>query len=289
MKNIKLLSLAAVMGLGSFFLTNCGTGEDVAPKPTLEFIGGSEYVSGDISLPGSSEFSVGLNATHTAKMVSLKITVSYDGEPEVIDPNCALCDTVIDTRDLRVDFTGKTRAAAGTEVWNFTVADKDGNATTESITITNLGTGGASLIEFTQDNGGNPLRVWNFIGSNAGAYDLAIGGNLFSADRDSDKDIQDSMNLGDGTNWAARWTSRNGTTFKAVTGYSWSAVTNSSQLQAAWDDSGAEFSTFTVVDGASYMAKLRGGSTLVFIEITDVMKTTNNNLDYVQFRYKKAP
>jgi hypothetical protein len=289
MKNIKLLSLAAVLGLGSFFLTNCGTGEEVAPKPTLEFIGGSSYVSGDISLAGSSGFTVGLNASHTAKMVSLKITVSYDGEPEVIDPNCTLCDTVIDTRDLRVDFTGKTRAAAGTEVWNFTLADKDGNSTTKSITITNLGTGGASLIEYTQDNGGQPLRVWNFIGPNAGAYDLKIGGNLFSADANSDKDIQDSMNLNDKTAWAARWTSRNGTTFKKVTGYSWGAVTNSSQLQAAWDDSGAEFSTFTVVKGASYMAKLRGTSTLVFIEITDVVTTASNNLDYAQFRYKKAP
>lgn len=289
MKNIKLLSLSALLGLGSFFLTNCGTGEDVAPKPTLEFIGGSEYVSGDVSLPGSSNFTVGLNATHTAKMSSLKVTVSYDGEPEVIDPNCTLCDTIIDTRDLRIDFTGKTRAAAGTEVWNFTVADKDGNATTKSITITNLGTGGASLIEYTQEPGGQTLKVWNFIGPNAGAYDLQIGGNLLTADPNSQKDIQDSISTADGTNWPGRWTSRNGTTFKAVTGYSWSSVTNSSQLQAAWDDSGAEFSSFTVVDGASYMAKLRGTSTLVFIEITDVVKTTNNNSDYVQFRYKKAP
>ena len=35
MKNIKLLSLAAVLGLGSILLTNCGDGEDVAPNETL--------------------------------------------------------------------------------------------------------------------------------------------------------------------------------------------------------------------------------------------------------------
>lgn len=289
MKKTKFISLVALLSFGSFFLTNCGTGEGVDPKPVLEFIGGSEYVSGDISLPGSTEFRVGINASHTTRIDNMQITVSYDGGVESIPTDCSLCDTVIDASSFRVDYVGTTRATEGTEVWSFIVSDKDGNTTKKSITITNIGSGGETLIEISQDNSGDPLRVWNFKGPNSGAYDLVVGGNLLSSDDDGSKDIQDSTTNSETTNWPARWTSRNATVFKQVTGYAWGTVTNTGQLQAAWDASGAETKTITMVDGNYYIAKIRGTEDLVFIEVTDVNSTSSDNLDYVQFRYKKAP
>ena len=289
MKRIKLLSLLTLLATGSIFLTNCGPGENVDPKPILEFIGGTEYVASDISLPGNTDFKVGINASHTTKIQTLQITVAYDGGVEAIPTNCGLCDSLIDASSLLVDFEGTTRATEGIEKWTFIVSDGDGNTTSKSITITNLGTGGASLIEITQDNSGDPLRVYNFAGPNSGAYDLQLGGNLLSGDDDADKDIQDSVENSEITNWPARWTSRNATVFKNVSGYSWGTVTNTSQLQAAWDASGAEGSVIDMVEGNAYMAKLRGGSELVFIEVTKVEKTSSDNKDYVQFRYKKAP
>jgi hypothetical protein len=289
MKKTKFISLVALLSFGSLFLMNCGPGENVDPKPVLEFIGGTEYVSGDISLPGSTEFKVGINASHTTRIESMQITVSYDGGVESIPTNCSLCDTVIDASSIRVDYVGETRATEGTEVWSFIVSDADGNTTKKSITITNIGSGGESLIEITQDNSGDPLRVWNFKGPNSGAYDLVVGGNLLSSDDDASKDIQDSTANSEIANWPARWTSRNATVFKEVSGYAWGTVTNTAQLQAAWDESGAETKTIDMVDGNYYIAKLRGTDDLIFIEVTDVNSTSSDNLDYVQFRYKKAP
>ncbi len=289
MKNIKLMSFVAILGLGSIIATSCGDVEEVTPKPTIEFIGGSEYVSSDISLAGGSNFTVGLNISHTLKLQKLEITVSYDGEPEVLDPNCTLCDTLLGDNDLRVDFKGTTRAAKGTEAWNFTATDKDGNSTTKTITITNLGSGGSALIEFTQDNNGDPFRVWNFAGARQGAYQLGVG-NLSSSEPNKYKDIQDSVSSTEIGNkeWPARWTSRNGTMFKKSTSYNWSSVNNSSELEAAWNALGTAESVVEVTDGDVYIVNIKNAGTYALVEITDVKDTgASDNNDYVQFRYKK--
>jgi len=291
MKRIKLLSLAILGTMATVLLTNCGDGDGTAPKPTLEFIGGGAYISGDISLAGDEDFSVGINASHTENMVSLKVTVSYNGGAQLVPANCTLCDTGFSSKSLRVDYNGKTAATAGTETWTFTVADKDGNSTSKSITITNLGTGGASLIEITKDNNNNTLKVWNFHGPNSGAFDLVVGSNLLSADDDADKDLQDSTTTAEIAAWPGRWTSRNGTMFKKMTTYNWGNVTNTVQLDAAWNDvAGAGSATITPAKDDVYVAHLRGAvDAYSLIEITDVVSTGSDNLDYIQFRYKKKP
>ncbi|MBR9860326.1 hypothetical protein GYB22_06180 [bacterium] len=290
MKRIKLLSLALVATCASIFLTNCGPGEETAPKPVLEFVAGSEYVSSDISLAGDEEFTVGLRGSHTENIVSLKVTVSYNGGAQLVPANCSICDTSFSTKNLDVDFVGTTGTSAGEEVWSFTIADKDGNSTTKTLTITNLGTGGQSLIEITQDNNQNTLKVYNFRGPNSGAYDLVVGSNLLSADDNMDKDIQDSTAEAEISNWPARWTSRNGTTFKKMSTYNWGNVTNTTELNAAWNDGGTAVGTISVAKDDVYVAQLRGeAGKFVLIEITDVVSTSGDNLDYVQFRYKKQP
>ncbi|MBT8326503.1 MAG: hypothetical protein KJP21_02190 [Bacteroidia bacterium] len=288
MKKIKLLSLAVVLGLGSIFITSCGDTEDVAPKPVLEFIGGSGYVSDDITLAANTDFVVGINASHTEKMKSIKISVSYDGGAEVTPVGCSLCDSTLNDAELRVDFKGTTEPTAGTEVWNFTIADKDGNSTTKSITITNIGDGGATLIEYLLDNNQETFKVWNFAGAKEGAYQLGCC-NLKSSDPNSDKDIQDSTAGSEIANWPARWTSRNGTQFKKATTYNWANVTNEAELEAAWNGSGTAETAVEVADGDVYIANIKNAGTYALIEITDVVETMSDNNDYVQFRYKLAP
>ena len=288
MKKIKLLSLAVVLGLGSIFITSRGDTETVAPKPTLEFIGGSGYVSGDISLAASTDFLVGINASHSEKMKTVKISVSYDGGAEVTPVGCSLCDSTIDTKALRVDFKGTTEPTAGIEVWNFTISDKDGNSTTKTITITNIGNGGADLIEYVQDNNSQPFKVWNFKGAKEGAYQLGCC-NLKSSDPNSDKDIHDSTATSEIANWPSRWTSRNGTQFKKATTYNWANVTNEAELEAAWNGSGAAAGFVDVTDGDVYILNIKNSGTYALVEITDVVETAADNNDYVQFRYKLAP
>ncbi len=287
MKNIKLFSLLAVVGLGSIFVTSCGPVEEVDPSPVLEFIGDGEYVSSDISLSAQQEFKVGISASHVSKMVGLNITVSYDGGDELVPANCSLCDSTIDTKDLRVDFTGTTGVNAGSEKWSFTITDKDGNATTKSITITNLGDPGASLIEFT-DDAGTPFRVYNFQGTKLGAYQIGAG-PLSSGDPNSFKDIQDSTSNNDLPNWPARWTSRNGSTFKSTTTHTWANMSNETALNAAWDELGAAESVINPAKGETYLINIKNSGKIALIEITDVVETPSDNNDYIQFIYKYAP
>lgn len=285
MKNLKLFSLIATMLVVPLVLTNCSGTEDVAPVPTIEFIGSGSYISDDITLPVSTDFAVGLNITHTTKISSLKITVSYNGGAELTPANCTLCDTSFNENSARIDYYGTTGNNVGSEKWTFTASDKDGNSTSKSITITVVAAGDA-LYEFEMDNSTppKPHRVYNFIGPNLGAYQIGAG-PLQSTDANTDKDIQDSVSNADGSTWPGRWGSRNGSTYKKVTTYNWSTMSNTVQLQDAWDNGGTATATIKPAVGDFYVIKMPG-SRYAFIEITDVVSTPSDNLDYIQFRYK---
>ena len=114
-------------------------------------------------------------------------------------------------------YNGTTADAAGTEVYTFSVADKDGNSTTKTITIANIGDGGSDLITLTADNDGNPFRLYNFRGAEKGAYQIG-GGPLSSSDLNSEKDIQDSTALGELPNWASEMDFKKRYNFQNCTG-----------------------------------------------------------------------
>ena len=137
MKNLKFSVLIAFAVLGTFAISSCtddGDGTEIA-KPKLNFLAGAGYTSGDGDIIAGSEFTVGLSASHDSKIETLKITVSYDGGAQVAPLNCTACDTTINETSFTLDFTNKVEDSPGTETWFFTVTDKDGNATTESITF----------------------------------------------------------------------------------------------------------------------------------------------------------
>jgi hypothetical protein len=286
MKNIKLLSLLSLLAIATIFVSSCGPTEEVAPKPVLEFLGGSEYVSGDISLSAETDFTVGIIGTHVSKMTGINITVSYDGGAELTPANCTLCDSTIDTKDLNVNFYGKTGTTAGSEVWSFTLTDKDGESTTKTITITNLGAPGATLQEFTQDNQNNPFRVWNFHGTKAGAYQLGVG-SISSNEPNSLKDIQDSTTTGEISTWPGRWTSRNGSMFKKTTTHTWTNMNNVTELEAAWNSLGDADAVINPAEDDVYIVNIKNAGTFALVEITGVVETSGDNNDYVQFIYKK--
>lgn len=285
MKKFKFLTLIATVAVLPMLLTNCSPGETVELGPTLNFLGGSEYVDEDVSLPTGTDFTVGLVASHTSDIESLMITVSINGGTELTPAGCTLCDTTFGSKDFTVEFNGTTGNSTGTEVWSFTAADANGNATTKKITITVIDAG-EELYEFEVDNGNppQPHRVYNFIGPNKGAYQIGAG-PLASADPNEWKDIQDSVSSSDGANWPGRWTSRNGSTFKKVTSYNWTTMVNTAQLEDAWTNSGTAMSVISPKKGDFYAISLPSGK-YAFIEITDVVTTGSDNLDYVQFRYK---
>jgi hypothetical protein len=290
MKKIKFSLMAIVAMTAMVYLNACSgeEGDDIKPTPNLELIGGSGYVASDITLEVESPFTFGINVTSSVRLEKLEITRNIGGTIN-IPANCSACDSSLSDKTLRVDVDFTTGTSTGTEIYTITVTDKDGGSTSKDITITVV-EAGSDLEEITaDDNGGETLKVYNFLGPQLGAFDLLQGLPLSSGDPDSDKDIQDSTTNAELNAWPGRWTSRNGSTFKKLgSGYTWDNIKTDVALKAAWDDNTDNPESFlTVEDGDLLAIKLRGGDTYCLIEILEVVQTSNNNNDYVAFQYKR--
>jgi len=288
MNKLRLVALAAVVSASAIFFQSCG-GADVKPEPEVNFIGDAGYTAQDASIAGGTAFKIGVVATHTEKLAKLEIFVAYDGGPNLKPADCTVCDSSISGTNLKATYNGMTRVVAGSEKWTFRVTDKDGLSKSKSITITTTGTTGANLIELVKDNDDKTLKVWNFNGPEAGAYDLKNGGNLKSGDDNKDKDIQDSTAIGETSTWPGRWTSRNGSTFKKLTSYTYDQVKTTTEIDAAWTGSGTATNFLVVKTGDLVLVKLRGVDgdyALVKISNVNVTPGSDNN-DYVEFTFKR--
>ncbi len=280
MKNIKFLSMVGMLAFGSLLLTNCGTGDEPDPSPVLNFLGG-DYISANTNLAANTDFTIAVTANHTKNLKSLKVIQSLDGQTDI-----ELVDSAYNDKSIaEFVFNGTTAASAGTEIYTFIVADKDGNSTSKAITITNIGDPGNDLETYEKDNNGETFKVYNFQGPAAGAYEMAAG-PLSSGDANSRKDIQDSTANVETNDWPARWTSRNGSTFKKVSSSAWSTITNDAEIAASWEAAGSEQSVLTAVKGDFYIIHAKSSNKYGLIEINDVVSTPSDNLDYVEFRYK---
>jgi hypothetical protein len=217
-------------------------------------------------------------------MKSFKVTLSTDGGVAL-----PIVDSSINTENLTYEITDSAAKTVNvTKKYTFMVADKDGLSTSKSITVTSKA---VDLIELTQDVGGNPFRVWNVKGPKSGAYDLLLGNNLTVNDPIGDKDIVDSTANTELSAWPARWVCLNTTIFKKVTSKTFGSITTPADLDAAWASSGVEMNLYKgVKKNDVFIFKLRNNAAnLVLVGITNVVVTTVDNNDYVEFIYKKKP
>jgi hypothetical protein len=282
MKKIKLLSLVALMSVGAIFLSNCGPETVEAPKPIVNFLADAKYVSANSSLAASSDFIIGLTATHSSSLSTLTITKALNGGAAVIEKEEELSGNTL----AIYEYKGVTEANTGTEVYTFTVADKSGNSTSKTITITNIGDPGLVLIDLTVDNNGDFFKVYNFRAPAGfyGAYYLG-GGPLAYNDPDSQKDIQDSTVVGE--KWPGRWTSRNGTTFKKMSADKWNTITNDATIIAAWAaTTSGEVSVITLNEGDAYLVNIKGTSTKFAMVMITALDKTAPPKEFAQFIYK---
>ena len=290
MKYLKILSLAAVVTLGTLAISSCGPGDDAKPQPVITFDAGDDYISTDMGLAANRAFKISVSANHTVNMTTMEVSVSYNGGPAEAPTNCDICDTTINARTFTGVISATTKGSAGTEVWTVTVRDAEGQMATKTLTITNLGSDFAQALDFLQDNQGNPFKVYhiNFQAGAYSAYQMGVG-NIRSNEPEAWKDIKDSTLASEYQNWPGRWTSGNGTQFKKVTNYSWGNFKFNNELVDAFNKSTAASQTIVLPqDGDLFLAKLSNGK-VAMIEITDVNKTTTGDADYIQFTYKYAP
>ena len=68
MKNIKLLSLMILLGVGALLVTSCtGTDDPVTPTPILNFLADDDagYLTSVAELSANTAFKVAITASHT--------------------------------------------------------------------------------------------------------------------------------------------------------------------------------------------------------------------------------
>jgi len=279
MKN-KIIFLSIVSLFATTFISSCGPDEEPQAKITVDFVGGSAFVSSDATLTTDSEFSVGINATGEKKITKVSVSQSVNGAAAGV-----VLDTATNEKNVRVIYEGRTTNSAGTMVITFQVTDKDNNVESKSLTIT-VSEAGQNLTLFDKDVTDKTLKVWNADGPNAGAFDLVVGVQRLKDDDDAQKDIKDLGLTGSSLSWSPSWTTGNGTKFKKLN--DWNNIKTDIALKEAYDAAGGETDQIeNIAEGDIYGLKLRGGDTYALVLITKISDVTNNE-DYIEFQFKKV-
>lgn len=130
-----MFMVAVAIGFAS-----CGKDKE-APVMTLKTDSGYTYQNA--SVQGGTTLKAGFDVTATADLKNLKITVSYDGGVSTTVLDSAISGTTFSLANYSI----KTRTAAGTEKWMFTVTDKNDLSASKDFTITT--TSAATINSFT--------------------------------------------------------------------------------------------------------------------------------------------
>lgn len=167
MKKLNLFLLALVVGSISF-MTACQDDDDdvvVDLTPTLNFVGGSDYVSESTTLETGEEFKVGINASSNsnsnADLANFKITRVFNNNPQVV------YDTTLNTGNFSVDIITNAQPAEGTERWIFRITDEDGEFEEKDFII-------------TTEASANPIISYSQ--TTLGSWDANIGSSFASLD-----------------------------------------------------------------------------------------------------------
>ena len=237
------------MTVSALTFNSCTTEDPEPSKPQLNFLAGDDYTSGDGDIIAGSDFKVGLTASHDSKIETLVVTVSYDGGTQVSPLNCTLCDTTINKESFTIDFMNTVENKPGTETWFFTIADKDGNSTTKSITFNRTAVPKAvRKIDITLGNQNSTE------GSTLNMTDMSVNKLAAARAASAMMDLIYVVN-GDGTSYFAApssddgnaflktsdWTTRNATEIRLtdITVGKFSTMTDSKELLAEFTSSEA--------------------------------------------------
>jgi hypothetical protein len=151
----------------SFFFTSCTDDTDpVDLPPSISFVTGANYVSGDATLTVNTPFTVKVlaeaNVTSNAKIETMKITRVFDLQSW--DTTLTVNQT---TFSLEANFTAA--AQAGVERITFEITDKDGQK--------------ASIkMDITTEVAVNPIAYRTFTMKILGSYQSATGSSFASID-----------------------------------------------------------------------------------------------------------
>lgn len=242
------LSVLAIASLG--FMTSCGDDDEIEPeeRPTIEFIGGTGFTSGDKSVPAGEQITTKVVARSGQSDTNLeRFTIK-------VSTNGATPATLFDTTDLKgesFEYTASffTQGVAGTSVYTYTIEDNKGRTSDNSYTITTTSTSTGPLNTFSTQllgsyNNAAPGFFATSTGTryfrntainNQGAIDFvyfygASNQATLAAPNDPDANTISELKLN-------TWTTKNATTFKrtALTPQGFTAIADVNALQVAYN------------------------------------------------------
>ncbi len=135
----KLSFLLLTVFTGIVLMSSCKKDDENIGSPTINFIGGAEYIDQDAILPEYTFFKVGIAASANVesgnKLTTLRLTRTMD--------NVTYVDTTFTVNDdqFNADFTFNVQQAGKTESIAFVITDKADQTARISLNITSEATG----------------------------------------------------------------------------------------------------------------------------------------------------
>lgn len=247
--------------------------EHFPPQLTVVFEKNSVQVQEELKLAVNAK-----SNSQTGKMLShIRITRSYNSVYEIV------LDSTLFTPELNYFQTYLAISETGDEMWFFELSDINNESTTQTEYIN-------TVVFLNEEHSG---MIWNCLSANNYAWDLVQNVPRNITDADAGKDL---ANLTDSSYtfppyyFLNSWTALNSTLFKRANGLDYDYAT----LDAAIDAYSGGSVTYLpnpsatgLAMGDVYVARLRNTNDYVVIQITDVVWTDGDNLDKIEFRYKK--
>ena len=284
----KFLKLAAVALVSSLTLVSCGDDDDngsSSSNPSIFLVNQNEgFITADVSVAPSEniKFSIQANEnTETNENLRQVTVIRTIGGVET-----TVLDSAFNAKSFTHEIDAVSNANSNVETWTFTVTDRKERSDSYEVIVTVQG-----LAVETGD-------IRHIAGPNGclGSFDLVNATALPSSAADANKDIVNTDAAG--VAFTGSLESKNGTTFKEVTGLTAGITYNNANtaaaLESAYNNAGGVEGT-SIEDpstGDIYAVKLRGGSDYAIIRIENVdaddvsCNASATNKGILEFEYK---
>jgi hypothetical protein len=286
MKHLKFIVMMLVAA-NIAFVSSCKKDDDgddtpVSENPSINLAGDGGFIATDATLEPGTVFNVKVTASENA--TTKKNLVNFKAVRNVAGVKSTEVDSTFNekTFQLEMQFTASTLET--TDVWTFTITDKDGKSATASFTITTEAPVNTTPLATEVTDG----KFYHVEGSLKGAYDLVGQALKGVSDPDTDKDLKNTDAAG--ATFTGSSTAGNGTTFVKDNSIDYAGTTTVEAIASAYAGGTASGTITNPQAGDKYIAKLRGGDDYMLIQILTVDPADNtcscSNKGIITFKYK---
>ena len=307
----KLSYLLGLLLIGGLIFSSCSKDDDddepTSVAPSMNFKGGTHtpsgtpYVDGDITLTTGDIFWVGINASANSntdkKLQNLKVVRKYMEVIEITQVDSSFNESV-----YAADLGFYAYPQAGTELWTFTVTDKDGEKAVLSFTITTEAAA-PTIAEYDE-------TVLGSYDSQTNSSFASINGTSYSMSEAANNSDKIDWIYFDGASYGhtlaapndnvveqvypavGNWATRNATKFKAteLTGTEYDVITTATQI--ALVAQGADLTRLSedeLTNGMSVgdvFGFVTADAKMGLIKITEITQGSTNGLSEISFNVK---